>query len=174
VKVAAKAVADADGADQVDRPGAADGVEVEAVAHAACARTFKQRPRLPGKSIAQEERDMKTIVESFEHTDREWVPHARYSGVAMKHLVQKGAVPAGPGMSVHLVRVAAGCAIGEHVHEGSAELHLVLAGAGEGLVEGQRTDYSPGLAAIIPRAARHEVHAREDLVLLAVFTPELC
>lgn len=117
---------------------------------------------------------MKTIVESFDRPEREWAPHARFAGVAMKHLVQQGAVPAGPGMSVHLVRVGAGCAIGEHAHEESAELHLVLAGAGECVVEGRATAYAPGQAALIPRGARHEVRAREELVLLAVFTPELC
>ncbi len=117
---------------------------------------------------------MKTIVERFDRDDRPWTPHARFAGVAMKHLVQKGAVPAGPGMSVHLVRVAAGSAIGEHVHEESAELHLVLAGRGEARVGGREAAYAPGQTALIPRGARHEVRASEELVLLAVFTPELC
>lgn len=115
---------------------------------------------------------MSVAVEEFDRPDLEWAPHPRFAGVAMKHLLRRGAA-AGPSMSVHLVRVAAGCAIGEHVHEESAELHLVLAGAGECRVEGRATPYAPGTAALVPRAAQHEVRAREELVLLAVFTPEL-
>lgn len=116
---------------------------------------------------------MKTVVEGFDRPDREWAPHARFAGVAMKHLLREGAGAPGPRMSVHLVRVAAGCTIGEHRHAENAELHLVLEGVGEGLVEGRATPYRPGTAALIPEAALHEVRAREDLVLLAVFTPEL-
>jgi len=104
--------------------------------------------------------------------DQEWKAHPSFPGVWMKHLILGN--DTGGGLSCHLVRVEKGSSIGDHVHEGSLELHEVLSGEGACRLEGRETAYCPGVCLVIPAGARHEVAAAgEDLYMMARFVPAL-
>lgn len=101
-----------------------------------------------------------------------WYDHPRFEGVHMKDLVV-GRDTEGR-FSCHLIRIDPEKAIGEHVHEGSWELHEVLEGSGTGGLNADRRPYHPGVAAVLPMNERHRVDAGpEGLVLLAKFVPAL-
>ncbi|MEF2144574.1 MAG: cupin domain-containing protein [Desulfovibrionaceae bacterium] len=101
-----------------------------------------------------------------------WNAHPAFAGVELKHLVT-GADTQGA-TSLHVVRVAPGCSIGEHVHSPQWELHEVLAGSGECFMDGLGVAYAPGVTRILPPDRPHEVRAgKEGLHLLAVFAPAL-
>jgi quercetin dioxygenase-like cupin family protein len=103
---------------------------------------------------------------------QEWAPHPVFPGVWMKHLVT--GEDTGGLLSCHLVRIENGCEIGAHVHDASLELHEVLSGTGNCLVEGRDTEYQPGVCLVIPAGERHSVAAKGcDLHLMAKFTPAL-
>lgn len=103
--------------------------------------------------------------------DFPWNEHPTFSGVALKHLLT-GKDTNGR-FSCHLVRVAAGCKIGNHIHEGKWELHEVIRGQGICKMETSRIPYHSGVVAAIPADAAHEVQAEEELILLAKFVPAL-
>lgn len=99
-----------------------------------------------------------------------WTDHSRFAGVHMKELVA-GRETQGR-FSCHLIRIDPGKAIGEHVHEGSWELHEVLEGSGTGTLLERRRPYGPGVVAVLPQNELHSVEAGpEGLVLLAKFVP---
>ena len=60
--------------------------------------------------------------------DFPWNEHPAFAGVSLKHLLTGNDTDGN--FSCHLVRVAAGCKIGNHIHEGKWELHEVLCGQG--------------------------------------------
>ncbi len=113
----------------------------------------------------------------FPHTDKAiadlpWNEHPVFKGVAMKHLVT-GSETSG-NISLHLVRIAPHCAIGQHNHATQWELHQVLEGSGETLLEGKSLAYTPGTVGTMPVGENHEVRAGKDgLILLATFSPPL-
>ncbi|WP_353119100.1 cupin domain-containing protein [Nitratidesulfovibrio sp.] len=101
-----------------------------------------------------------------------WNPHPSFQGVEMKHLV-RGASTEGR-LSCHMVRVAPGCTLETHVHEGQWELHEVMHGSGRAEVSGKGMDYRPGSVNVIPMGTAHRVQAGDDgLWLLAKFFPAL-
>jgi quercetin dioxygenase-like cupin family protein len=100
-----------------------------------------------------------------------WNAHPSFKGVYLKHLV-KGEDTDGK-FSCHLVKVDAGCQIGLHIHEGKWELHEVLEGNGECILDQQKIPYQPGVTAIIPENMKHIVNADQELYLLAKFIPAL-
>ena len=104
--------------------------------------------------------------------DLEWHKHPAYPGVALKHLVT--AVNTDGKFSIHLVRVQERHEIGEHVHQGKWELHEIIQGQGECLIDGRRVGYFAGVSAVIPADLPHCVKAeRGDLYILAKFIPAL-
>ncbi|WP_022663299.1 cupin domain-containing protein [Paucidesulfovibrio longus] len=101
-----------------------------------------------------------------------WNAHPAFPGVELKHLVT-GADTDG-GTSLHLVRIAPGCAIGSHAHDPQWEVHEVLAGSGACVMDGREVVYAPGVARVLPPRLPHEVRAgTEGLRMLAVFSPAL-
>ena len=101
-----------------------------------------------------------------------WNDHATFKGVSLKHLVT--GKETGGKFSAHIVRVQAGCQIGDHVHADKYELHEVIGGTGTGILEGKEMRYVPGVVAVIPEDLHHSVIAgNEDLYLLAKFIPAL-
>lgn len=101
-----------------------------------------------------------------------WIPSPKFDGVAMRNLLT-GAGTEGR-LSAHLVRIEPGKAIGEHVHEGSLEVHEILEGSGVGILPGDRREYRAGVVSLIPQGVLHEVRAGEEgLLLLAKFAPAL-
>lgn len=97
---------------------------------------------------------------------------AAFDGVYLKHLV-KGESTENK-FSCHLVKIEAGCEIGEHIHEGKWELHEVLDGEGTGFLDKKEMKYGLGISAVIPADIKHKVVAgKEDLYLFAKFIPAL-
>jgi len=104
--------------------------------------------------------------------DIPWSPHAKFPGVALKHLVT--AAETEGRMSCHLVRIDPGCAIGDHVHETQYELHEVIEGAGQAQVADKTIAYVPGVQVMVPEKVNHRIDAGEaPLYLLAKFVPAL-
>jgi len=102
----------------------------------------------------------------------EWVPHPKFKGAFMKHLI-KGADNDNLA-SCHLVRVNPGYQLEEHIHANEWEYHHILEGDGEGYLDDQKLDYRPGRLAVIPKGVTHRVVAgREGILILATFLPAL-
>jgi quercetin dioxygenase-like cupin family protein len=101
-----------------------------------------------------------------------WKEHPKFQGVFLKHLIQ-GAVSAGQ-LSCHLVRLNPHCALETHIHEKQWELHQVVAGEGDCLLNEKSITYKSGCLALIPPGAKHRVAAGDQgLLLLATFSPAL-
>lgn len=76
--------------------------------------------------------------------------------------------------SYHLVRIAPGKAIGNHIHQTQLETHEVIAGTGICVNNGAELSYEPGVITILPMGLPHEVKAGPDgLCLFAKFIPAL-
>lgn len=111
----------------------------------------------------------KTI--SFEQI--EWSKHPTFEGVELKHII-KGEQTDGK-FSYHLVRIAPGKSIKNHIHKTQLETHEVIAGSGICINNGTEIKYEPGVISIIPAAIPHEVNAGDEgLYLFAKFMPALC
>jgi len=101
-----------------------------------------------------------------------WNAHPKFPGVFLKHLIKGEASDSK--LSCHLVSVNPHCALETHIHENQWELHQVLAGDGNCLLNDKEIPYSPGCLALIPQGAAHRVEAGDKgLVLLATFSPAL-
>ena len=101
-----------------------------------------------------------------------WIPHPKFKGAFMKHLV-KGADNDNLA-SCHLVRVNPGCQLEDHVHVNEWEYHHILEGDGTGYLDGREMAYKPGIIAVIPRGANHKVVAGQaGILILATFLPAL-
>lgn len=102
-----------------------------------------------------------------------WSKHPTFEGVELKHIVT--AKDTDGKFSFHLVRIAPGKAIGNHIHETQLETHEVIAGNGKCINGGLEIKYEPGVITILPEKVPHEVKAGENgLYLFAKFMPSLC
>ena len=101
-----------------------------------------------------------------------WNKHVKFQGVCMKDIIT-GTGTEGA-FSVHFVKIESRCSIGEHLHEGKAELHEIIAGSGNCFIDGKEVFYSPGDFALIPCDTLHSVTAGDNgLFLIAKFVPAL-
>lgn len=101
-----------------------------------------------------------------------WSPHPAFEGVELKHILTSRET--GGAFSFHLVRIAPGKKIGNHVHAAQLETHEVIAGGGICINDGGELVYAPGVVSIFPANVPHEVVADEDgLFLFAKFIPAL-
>ncbi|HRX47669.1 MAG TPA: cupin domain-containing protein [Spirochaetota bacterium] len=101
-----------------------------------------------------------------------WNPHPSFRGVSMKNIVC-GSDTDGR-LSCHLVRIDAGCEIGNHMHDGKMELHEVVEGSGVCTVGEDSLPYNAGVMACIPDNINHRVEAGDrGLYILAKFLPAL-
>ena len=104
--------------------------------------------------------------------DIPWSRHPAFEGVELKHILTSKET--GGAFSFHLVRIAAGKKIGDHVHAAQLETHEVIAGVGVCISDGRELVYAPGVVSILPANVPHEVVAGEDgLFLFAKFIPAL-
>ncbi len=106
-------------------------------------------------------------------SDIPWNNHPSFTGVALKHLVTGDDTD---GLfSYHLVKIAPGHAIGDHIHDPQLETHEVIDGSGicrSGQAVGE---YFAGVISLIPPRLHHSVEAGDDgLLLFAKFMPPLC
>lgn len=103
----------------------------------------------------------------------EWTKHATFEGVELKHIITGKETE--NQFSYHLVRIAPGMAIKNHVHESQLETHEVIAGSGKCINDGEELSYEVGVISIIPAGIPHEVVAGDEgLFLFAKFMPALC
>jgi quercetin dioxygenase-like cupin family protein len=110
--------------------------------------------------------------QDFETEEIPWNKHATFSGVYLKHLVKGDQTE--EKFSCHLVKVEAGCELGEHIHANNWEIHEIAAGTAVGYLEGNEMAYAPGTTAIIPAGSKHRVVAGDcDLYIRAKFIPAL-
>lgn len=101
-----------------------------------------------------------------------WNRHPTFDGVELKHIVTAGET--GGRFSFHLVRIAPGGVIGNHIHQTQLETHEVIAGSGTCINNGAELAYEPGVISILPVGLPHEVRAGPDgLYLFAKFMPAL-
>lgn len=104
--------------------------------------------------------------------DIPWAKHPDFDGVELKHIVTAGKT-AGQ-CSYHLVRIAPGKKIGNHIHKTQLETHEVIAGSGVCINDGAAIAYDTGVISILPAGIPHEVTAGENgLFLFAKFMPAL-
>lgn len=105
--------------------------------------------------------------------DIPWSKHPDFDGVELKHIVTANET-AGQ-FSYHLVRIAPGKKIENHIHKSQLETHEVIAGSGVCINDGAAIPYDTGVISILPAGVPHEVTAGEDgLFLFAKFIPALC
>lgn len=105
--------------------------------------------------------------------DIAWSKHPTFEGVELKHIITSK--DTNGEYSYHLVRIAPGKSIKQHIHETQLETHEVIAGKGECVNAGKKLDYEPGVISIMPAKVPHEVNAGEEgLYLFAKFFPALC
>lgn len=114
---------------------------------------------IPGKTV------------SFESIT--WSKHPTFEGVELKHIVTSKETDGE--YSFHLVRIAPGKSILDHIHDPQLETHEVIAGSGTCVNDGQEITYRPGVISVMPAKVHHEVHAGDEgLFLFAKFMPALC
>jgi quercetin dioxygenase-like cupin family protein len=102
-----------------------------------------------------------------------WNPSPKFAGVALKHLLT--AADTGGMFSYHLVRIAPGMSIGDHVHPTQLETHEIIFGEGVCQNAGVDIAYRPGILSVIEAGVAHAVHAGDKgLLLFAKFMPALC
>lgn len=102
-----------------------------------------------------------------------WSKHPTFEGVELKHILT--AKDTDGKFSYHLVRIAPGCSIGNHIHETQLETHEVIKGSGKCVNSGRTIPYEPGTISIMQAGVPHEVDAgSEGLYLFAKFMPALC
>ncbi len=105
--------------------------------------------------------------------DVPWSKHPTFEGVELKHILTSKQT--GGAYSYHLVRIAPGKSILDHIHDPQLETHEVIAGKGICINDGQKIEYVPGVISVMPTKVHHEVHAGEEgLFLFAKFMPALC
>lgn len=108
-----------------------------------------------------------------EFADIAWAKHPAFDGVELKHIVS--AKDTAGQFSYHLVRIAPGKSILNHIHETQLETHEVIAGSGVCINDGASIPYEPGVISMMPASIPHEVNAGADgLLLFAKFMPALC
>lgn len=86
-----------------------------------------------------------------------WSEHPAFAGVELKHIVT--AKDTDGRFSYHLVRIAPGCGIGNHIHETRLETHEVIKGSGKCINAGSVIPYEAGTISLMQAGVPHEVIA---------------
>ncbi len=101
-----------------------------------------------------------------------WVPHTKFAGVYLKHLIT-GADTDGL-FSIHLVYVEKGCEIGTHTHNPQWEVHNVVQGSARAWLGDEELHYTKGTLVAVPKGIPHRVLAEDEaVVIMAKFVPPL-
>lgn len=80
--------------------------------------------------------------------DIPWSKYPTFDGVELKHIVT--AKETEGQFSYHLVRIAPGKAIGNHIHQTQLETHEIIAGIGICINNGVELAYEPRVISILP------------------------
>lgn len=117
-----------------------------------------------------EEGSIYVINGAIQSVTIEYIPHAKYKGVYLKHLVT--GEKTNQQLSCHLVKVDPHCILDTHSHEKNLEIHEVIYGEGIFSMAEATFPYSIGSIGIIPANVPHKVEAGEKgLYILAKFSP---
>ena len=101
-----------------------------------------------------------------------WSKHPQFKGVYLKHIIT--GKDTGGILSCHMVKIEPNHILEDHVHERQSELHEVIYGDGQFILEATESSYHPGAMGMIPKGSHHKVCAgKSGLVLLAHFYPAL-
>ena len=101
-----------------------------------------------------------------------WDKHPKFSGVFTKTLFTSK--DSNNNLSAMIVKIDPLHEIGDHIHEGTYELHEILSGEGIGIIEDKKIEYKPGVVSLIPGDIHHSIKAGDSgIILLAKFTPPL-
>lgn len=116
---------------------------------------------------------LETPTQCVYFKDVPWSWHAKFEGVALKHLITS--TDTDGSYSYHLVRISPGKKSGIHIHETQLETHEIIAGKGTCINNGTEIVYEEGVICIIQAGIEHEVIAEnQGLYLFAKFMPALC
>ncbi|MDD2421371.1 MAG: cupin domain-containing protein [Heliobacteriaceae bacterium] len=110
------------------------------------------------------------LSENMILTHEEFVPHPTNEGVLVRHLFTS---EHNGRLNNAEIRVAPGCRIAPHVHEGALETMYVVSGKGEFLVGDTYQPVEAGNAMLAPQGVVHGVKAAgpEPLVMFCTFSP---
>ncbi len=101
-----------------------------------------------------------------------WNEHPTFKGVFLKHVIKGKST--NNQLSCHLVKINPDCEIGLHNHAGKTELHEIIDGFGECVIEQDKLNYQKGTTGFIPADKNHLVKAgNQGLFILAKFFPAL-
>jgi quercetin dioxygenase-like cupin family protein len=104
--------------------------------------------------------------------DRPWRAPPGSEGVFLKDLATGRET--GGKFSYHLVRIAKGCAVANHTHDGPWEWNTILRGSGTIVLGDKEIPVTAGQSCATPPRVPHAVRAgNEDLLLVAFFVPAL-
>jgi len=105
-------------------------------------------------------------------SDIPWVKHPKFEGVFMKNIFT--GFDSNNNLSAMIVKIEPHHEIGNHIHEGKAELHEIIEGDGVAIVDNASINYYPGVISFIPCDIQHKINAGDKgMILLAKFTPPL-
>ena len=97
-------------------------------------------------------------TETIQFGELPWNKHPEFDGVELKHIVTSQQTSGQ--FSYHLVRIAPGKSIQNHIHETQLETHEVIAGSGVCINDGAAIPYVPGVISILPAGVPTEVNDR--------------
>ncbi|MDR0664491.1 MAG: cupin domain-containing protein [Helicobacteraceae bacterium] len=104
--------------------------------------------------------------------DADYRRHPTFSGVYIKSLIAYD--KSERRLNAMLVKIDPRCEIGDHLHDKEYELHQIIGGEAEAIIDGKSVAYKAGVVSLIAPNVKHSVKALEaGAVLLAVFTPNL-
>ncbi|MDP4092751.1 MAG: cupin domain-containing protein [Bacillota bacterium] len=113
-----------------------------------------------------------TLSDTISSESIDFVPHPKFKGVFLKHLVT-GKMTNNQ-ISCHLVKVEPYSELELHTHNDNLEIHEIIAGNGTCYIAEKKVTYSLGTVAVIPANVPHKVTAgAEGIYILAKFTPAL-
>ncbi len=101
-----------------------------------------------------------------------WDKHPRFEGVYTKNIFIGSET--NNNINAMIVKIEPNHEIGMHKHAGKFELHEIIDGNGEAVIDTKKVDYSPGVISLIPADIEHCIRAgRKGIILLAKFSPSL-
>jgi mannose-6-phosphate isomerase-like protein (cupin superfamily) len=94
-------------------------------------------------------------------------------GLAMENSSFRRVVETGEHCQVVVMNIPPGGEIGEETHDRVDQVLVFVAGAGEAVLEGERTPVGPGRLVFVPAGTKHNFvnSGNEDLKLYPVYAP---
>jgi quercetin dioxygenase-like cupin family protein len=99
-----------------------------------------------------------------------WDKHPKFKGVYTKTIF--AGAESNNYINAMMVRLDPNSEIEMHTHEGKFELHEIIDGEGEAIIDNTKIKYLPGIISLIPADIKHSIKSGENgMLLLAKFTP---